>query len=93
MHKIEKRKILCYTSYKTLHIVVKYEFIIENFDFLSQRRYGVVCFHEIAEELKIYMAPSERGGIFAVQLIGDTLRAQMTKENSFGGIKTTYYDL
>ena len=37
-------------------------------------------FHEIAEELKIYMAPSERGGIFVVQLIGDTLRAPMTEE-------------
>lgn len=37
-------------------------------------------FHEIAEELKTYMAPSERGGIFVVQLIGDTLRALMTEE-------------
>lgn len=47
-------------------------------------------FHEIAEELKKYMAPSERGGIFVVQLIGDTLRAQMTKENVVGEIKRTY---
>lgn len=37
-------------------------------------------FHEIAEELKIYMAPSERGGIFVVQLVGDTLRDPMTDE-------------
>lgn len=37
-------------------------------------------FHEIAEELKTYMAPSERGGIFVVQLIGDTLRVPMTEE-------------
>lgn len=37
-------------------------------------------FHEIAEELKTYMAPSERGGIFVVQLIGDTLREPMTDE-------------
>lgn len=37
-------------------------------------------FHEIAEELKTYMAPSERGGIFVVQLVGDTLREPMTDE-------------
>lgn len=37
-------------------------------------------FHEMAEELKTYMAPSERGGIFVVQLVGDTLRAPMTDE-------------
>lgn len=37
-------------------------------------------FHEIAEELKTYMAPSERGGIFVVQLVGDTLREPMTEE-------------
>lgn len=37
-------------------------------------------FHEIAEELKTYMAPSERGGLFAVQLVGDTLREPMTDE-------------
>ena len=37
-------------------------------------------FHEIAEELKTYMAPSECGGIFVVQLVGDTLREPMTDE-------------
>lgn len=37
-------------------------------------------FHEIAEELKTYMAPSERGGVFVVQLVGDTLREPMTDE-------------
>ena len=37
-------------------------------------------FHEIAKELKIYMAPSERGGIFVVQLVGGTLRDPMTDE-------------
>ena len=37
-------------------------------------------FHELAGELKTYMAPTERGGVFAVQLVGDTLRDPMTEE-------------
>ena len=37
-------------------------------------------FHEIAEELKTYMAPTESGGIFGVQFVGDTLRDLMTEE-------------
>lgn len=37
-------------------------------------------FHEIAEELKIYIAPTERGGIFGVQLVGNILRDPMTEE-------------
>ena len=45
-------------------------------------------FHEIAEELKTYMAPSERGGIFVVQLVGDTLREPMTDEEE----KMALYD-
>lgn len=43
-------------------------------------------FHEMAEELKMYMAPSERGGIFVVQLVGDTLRAPMTDEGRKNGL-------
>ena len=35
-------------------------------------------FHEIAEELKTYIAPTERGGTFGVQLVGDILRAPLT---------------
>ena len=37
-------------------------------------------FHELAGELKTYMAPTERDGVFAVQLVGDTLRDPMTEE-------------
>lgn len=37
-------------------------------------------FHEIAGELKPYMAPTERDGIFAVQLVGDLLRDPMTED-------------
>ncbi len=37
-------------------------------------------FHELAKELKTYMAPTERDGIFVVQLVGDTLRDPMTEE-------------
>lgn len=37
-------------------------------------------FHEMAEELRVYMAPPERGGNFVVQLVGDTLRNPMTDE-------------
>lgn len=37
-------------------------------------------FHEIAGELKTYMAPTERDGIFAVQLVGDVLRDPLTEE-------------
>ena len=37
-------------------------------------------FHEIAEELKTYIAPSEHCGIFVVQLVGDTLHAPVTDE-------------
>lgn len=37
-------------------------------------------FHELAGELKTYMAPTERDGIFSVQLVGDTLRDPMTEE-------------
>lgn len=37
-------------------------------------------FHELAGELKTYIAPTERDGDFAVQLVGDTLRDPMTEE-------------
>lgn len=37
-------------------------------------------FHEIAGELKSFMGPTERDGIFVVQLVGDTLREPMTEE-------------
>ena len=37
-------------------------------------------FHEIAGELKPFMGPTERDGIFVVQLVGDTLREPMTEE-------------
>ena len=37
-------------------------------------------FHEIAGELKTYMAPTGRGGKFVVGLVGDTLRDPMTDE-------------
>ena len=37
-------------------------------------------FHEIAGELKTYMAPTSRSGDFVVSLIGDTLREPMTIE-------------
>lgn len=37
-------------------------------------------FHEIAGELKTFMAPTERDGVFTVQLVGDTLRDPMTEE-------------
>lgn len=37
-------------------------------------------FHEVAGELKTYLAPTERGGIFVRTLVGDSLRAPMTDE-------------
>lgn len=37
-------------------------------------------FHEIANELKTFLAPTDRGGNFVVQLIDDTLRDPMTAE-------------
>lgn len=37
-------------------------------------------FHEIANELKTFLAPTDRGGNFVVQLIDDTLRDPMTGE-------------
>ncbi|WP_334196212.1 ABC-three component system protein [Muricomes intestini] len=37
-------------------------------------------FHEIAEELKPYMAPNTRAGEFVIELVGDSLRDPMTEE-------------
>lgn len=37
-------------------------------------------FHEMAGELKYYMAPTDRSGLFVVELVGDMLREPMTKE-------------
>lgn len=37
-------------------------------------------FHEVAGELKDFLAPTERAGVFVVQLVGDVLRQPMTDE-------------
>lgn len=37
-------------------------------------------FHEIAQELKTYMDPAGRGGLFVQKLVGDLLRDPMTDE-------------
>lgn len=50
-------------------------------------------FHEIAGELKTYLDPTGRGSDFVVALVGDTLRAPMTKEEEQMDLNDEYNPL